>query len=109
MSLIYLASPYSHDDHNVREMRFLSACAAAASLMRQGKHVYSPIAHTHPIAKFGLPLDWSFWGEYDRKFLAVCESMIVLMLDGWDKSKGVSAEMQIAKDMNIPITFMEPT
>lgn len=108
MSLIYLASPYSHGDPIVREMRFLSACAAAADLMRQGKHVYSPIAHTHPIARFGLPLDWDFWSEYDRKFLAVCESMIVLMLDGWEQSKGVSAEMQIARDLNIPITFMEP-
>lgn len=108
MSLAYLASPYSHSDEKVREQRFLSACAAASRLMREGKHVFSPIAHTHPIAQFGLPLDWDFWGEYDRKFLAVCESMIVLTLDGWEKSKGVGAEMQIARDMNIPITFMEP-
>ena len=45
--MIYLASPYSHPDPSVREQRFQNACRIAAELMRSGRIVYSPVAHSH--------------------------------------------------------------
>ncbi|MCP4786572.1 MAG: DUF1937 family protein [Fuerstiella sp.] len=48
--MIYLASPYSHSDANIREKRFRDVCRTAARLMRNGDVVFSPIAHGHPIA-----------------------------------------------------------
>ncbi|HHK42524.1 MAG TPA: DUF1937 family protein, partial [Planctomycetaceae bacterium] len=36
-------------DPSVREFRFREACRAAAKLMRLGKAVFSPIAHSHCI------------------------------------------------------------
>ena len=58
--MIYLASPYSHPDAVVREQRFRDVCLAAARLIRAGQIVFSPIAHSHPIASggFGLPTGW---------------------------------------------------
>ena len=48
--MIYLASPYTHDDPNVERERYESVCTVCAKFARLGKHVYSPIAHWHPIA-----------------------------------------------------------
>lgn len=107
--LVYLASPYSHPDATVREQRFQAAACAAASLMRDGTFVYSPIAHTHPIALHGLPLGWDFWEQYDRAILARCTSVVVLQLDDWNKSKGVAAEIAIANELGLPVLFMKPS
>lgn len=104
--LIYLASPYTHEDESMREYRFQAVCKVAALLMQQGMHIYAPIVHSHPIAKYGLPKDWKYWEEYDRKFLAVCGRMLILMLPGWKNSVGIIAETQIAKELSIPINFV---
>ena len=106
--MIYLASPYSHPDTRVRERRFRAACHAAAWLMRSGLTVYSPIAHGHPIALCGLPTDWPFWERHDRRLLEHCDQVIVLMLDAWQESKGVQAEIQIAAELGKPLRYLEP-
>jgi hypothetical protein len=103
---IYLASPYSDPDPAVREQRFVAACRAAAELIRQGKTVFSPIVHGHTICRYGLPLDWRFWERHDRRFLEVCDEVVVLMLDGWRESVGVTAEIAIARELGKPVTFL---
>ncbi len=109
VELIYLACPYSHKDPAVREARFTAVNKAAAQLMGKGRYVFSPISHTHPIAKEGaLPLGWDFWEGYDRVMLAACTRLIVLKLDGWETSTGVTAEIKIAKEMGLPVEYMDP-
>jgi hypothetical protein len=108
--LIYLASPYSHPDPLVRLDRFDTVCCVAAKLMRDGMHLYSPIAHTHPIALKGdLPLGWEYWEQYDRKILEACTDLWVVTIDGWKESKGIAAEITIAGEMGLPIKYIEPT
>ncbi len=77
-------------------------------MMRVGKLVFSPIAHTHPIAAYDLPGDWAFWRRYDRAMLQRCDELAVLQLDGWEESIGVQAEIAIAKDLNLPVRFITP-
>lgn len=104
MKLAYLAVPYSHSDPLVRETRFNVANKAASYLMNMRLAVFSPISHTHPIAIIGgLPIDWSFWVAYDRKMLSMCDMLIVLTIKGWHESVGVSNEIEIAREMSIPI------
>jgi nucleoside 2-deoxyribosyltransferase len=105
--LIYLASPYTHADPAVREQRFRAACQAAAFLMGKGMHIFSPIAHTHPIAEFGLPKDWAFWQQYDRVFLQACSRLLVLTLKGWQQSTGVQAEIGIMAALGKPVDYMK--
>jgi len=106
--MIYLASPYTHPDHDVMEQRFDAACRAAGHLMAQGPVVFSPIAHTHPIAvRCELPRGWEFWEQFDREFVLASEKLIVLQLDGWDASKGVAAEVRMAEESGIPVEYME--
>ena len=105
--LIYLASPYSHHDAAVRQLRFEIVSRVAARLMSGGLHVFSPISHTHPIAEYGsLPLGWDFWEQYDRAIMGVCSRMIVLMLDGWEQSRGVQAEVSLAVEFGLDIEYM---
>lgn len=105
--MIYLASPYSHDDPEVRERRFRQVCAAAARLMRGGHHIFSPIAHSHPIALAGnLPGDFEYWRAYDEAMIAACAEVWVLRLDGWQDSKGIEAEIMIAASTGKPVRFI---
>lgn len=86
--------------------RFETVCKFSGQLMLQGKVVYSPIAHNHPIAcLISLPRTWDWWKVFDEHILSKCDSLMVLMLDGWDTSIGVAAEIDLARTLNLPISF----
>jgi nucleoside 2-deoxyribosyltransferase len=106
--VIYLASPYSHPDAAVRAARFEAACAHASAMLREGELVYSPIVHSHPLAERGLPGDWAYWAEHDRRMLSACTALLVLALPGWEESRGVAAEVGMARDLGLPVRFVAP-
>lgn len=106
--MIYLASPYSHPDSVIRQSRFESACEVTALLLKQGLVVYSPIVHGHPLTDYGLPGDWSFWKIHAQTFLQRCDALVVLMLEGWQNSIGVQAEMTMAKEWSKPTYTLNP-
>ena len=107
--MIYLAAPYTHESKQIEHQRFKSINEYAARLMRDGLHVFSPISHTHPIAQAGdLPGGWEYWQGYDKEMLSFCTSMVVLMLAGWEESKGIAAEVRIANGLGLPIYYADP-
>jgi hypothetical protein len=107
--MIYLASPYTDPDHAVMEQRFDAVCRKAGELMNRGEVVYSPIAHCHPIAvRVGLPRDWTFWEKFDREMLRSATDFYVLRLPGWEASKGITGERQIAEAMGLRTVFIDP-
>jgi hypothetical protein len=104
---LYLACPYSDPDHFVRQERFNAVTKTAGRLLKDGLMVFSPISKTHPIAvNCGLPGDWEFWEKYDRIAIGHCRELWVLTLDGWQTSKGVKAEIQIATELQKPIVYI---
>jgi hypothetical protein len=106
--LVYLASPYSDSDEVVVQERFELVSKKAAELMMDGMIVFSPIAHCHPMATYGvLPTHWAFWEKYDRAILSCCHKVIVLKLVGWEKSTGVQAEIKIALEMGLPVEYID--
>jgi len=108
--LIYLASPYTHPNPRVMEERFHSVCKAAARLIGQGHFIYCPIAHSHPIAQAAnLPSDWQYWEHLDKLLISKTDAMAVLMLPGWDSSKGVYEETRIALNLGLPVFHVRPT
>jgi hypothetical protein len=77
--------------------------------MAKGFIVFSPISHSHPIAALcELPLGWDYWEKFDSSYLGVSNKLVVLMLDGWQTSTGVTAEILLAKELGIEIEFLEP-
>jgi nucleoside 2-deoxyribosyltransferase len=78
-------------------------------MFRDGVMVFSPIAHTHPIAMHGeLPTSFEFYAAYDEMMISRCDAVVILMLDGWRESVGVTAEIEIAKRLGKPIALIEP-
>ena len=107
--LIYLASPYSHANAAIRHSRFETVCAVAAKMMQAGLCIFSPIAHTHPIACAGqLPTGWEFWRKYDHVMLSACARLYVLMMPGWQQSVGVKGEIEIMQELGKPIEYIDP-
>ena len=106
--LVYLASPYSHPDPTVRDERYQAVCQAVAAMLLAGQSVFSPIVYSHPLTAYGVPTDWSFWWRYDREMLSRCDRLVVLMLPGWQESVGVQAEIQLAREMDKPVSFLDP-
>jgi len=94
---LYLASPYSAPDPEIRETRYQLAEHATAILLRVGVAVYSPIVHCHTLAKnHDLPGDFAFWEKYNYRMLSAARKLLVLKLPGWSESIGVRAEIQYA-------------
>ncbi len=93
--LWYLASPYSHADKWVREIRFQAISRVAGKLrVEKGIATFCPIAHSHPIAEWGgVPNTFDFWSSWDKPFEVACTGLIVAQLPGWAKSKGVNGEI----------------
>jgi hypothetical protein len=107
--ITYLASPYTHELASVRQQRFEQAVDAAAMLMREGRVVFCPIAHSHDIGKvLGESTSFEFWMSQDIPILRMCDEVMVLCLDGWENSRGVQREMAIAQAVGIPVTYMDP-
>ena len=109
LELSYLASPYTHPDTAVREQRFRAVCKKAAELMARGSVVFSPIAHSHPIdVEFDKPESGEFWKKQDAPYLEFCTELIVFMLDGWEQSKGLAHEIEVAQQRGIPVIYERP-
>lgn len=110
MERIYLASPYTHPDPTVREERYVAACQATAHLMRDGDVVFSPIVHSHLLATdYGCPKEFSFWEKWCLSYLEHwATQFLILPLEGWEQSFGVSAEKAVAKKLGLPIHIVIP-
>ncbi|MCA9056386.1 MAG: DUF1937 family protein [Planctomycetaceae bacterium] len=106
--MIYLASPYSHPDQTVCELRFHANVRIAAELIRQGHVVFSPIVHGHPLTKQQLSIEWSFWRRIDLTFLEACSELVVLTLPGWEQSVGVTEEIAVAEASGKPVQYLAP-
>jgi hypothetical protein len=109
--LVYLASPYSHKDLEVMKDRYYIACKAAAALMSYNLAVFAPIAHSHPISDYMSPekrTDFEFWMAQDLPILRRCDELWVLTITGWDISRGVTREIEVAKAAQIPIKYIHP-
>ena len=106
---IYLASPYSAESAAVRQQRYEAVCAAAARMLAEGKIVFSPIAHSHPIAvAHDLPGDFAFWQRQCLSYLdAWATELWVLTLEGWEESCGVRAEIGYARELGLPVFLMD--
>lgn len=108
-SLVYLATPYTKY-RGGPDLAFKHAAALAGRLLIAGIKVYSPIAHTHPIAEAaGLdPLDHELWLAADEPFMHLAQALVVAEMDGWQVSKGVAYEMERFQQLGKPFYFIDP-
>ena len=103
--LIYLACPYSDADPLVEDARYqLVTKVAAALIVKTACEVFSPVTHSHHIsrtaARYAIERaedpwvpTYDFWLTFDYHMLDIADWLYVLKLEGWEKSKGIEAEV----------------
>ena len=108
MSYWYMATPYRAYPHGL-ETAFDAACRYAAAFTDASVMVYSPIAHTHPIAKHTLLApDADEWVKIQEIFMIPAKGMILVQMAGWERSSGIAAEIKFFRTRNAPIIRVNP-
>lgn len=108
--MIYLGCPYSHSDSQVRAWRVEQATIYAAKLANAGKLVYSPITHGFALVEVLPVLDRriNYWQRHSLKMLRACDSLNVLMLDGWDSlASFLTREIDAAQTLGMPVEYIQ--
>ena len=103
--MIFLSSPYEHPDRLVRAARFDETWQAVAGLVYAGEVVFSPVVHTQPLLRFGLPHDEDYWQAVNRKYLKHCDRLVILQLPGWDECPRVQADREAAIQLGKLVLF----
>lgn len=104
---VYLAIPYS----GMEESSYEQATKATMLIINElGYNVFSPITHSHPIAKLGVKGTWDYWQKIDYQYLDWADEMWVLIpKEGLTKiltSTGVVAETKYAVKNNKKVVFI---
>ena len=109
MSYFYLATPYAKYPGGTDEA-FKLACRAAARLMKSGLKIFSPIAHSHPIAVHsGIDLlNHDFWLGQDEALMDGAKGLIMLMAEGWEQSFGMNEELKYFRKAGKPVIYVAP-
>lgn len=106
--LIFISSPYSHEDEEVVEKNYLKVVRLAGFLCSIGDVAISPIVYGHTLVKHvRMPTDWESWKNFCLTLLDKCDEMIVYKMDGWDKSRGVKEEIEFATKKGIKIIYID--
>lgn len=104
MRKIFLACPYSHPDAQIVELRFVACNRVAAQIVESGHAVFSQVTMSHPINQVLQHTEKAnigkMWAPVDAIFLDVMEELIILDLEGWDKSAGIQREIEFYQGRN---------
>ena len=99
--MIYLAAPYSHPDRAVVEHRMELFRQVSNHLNEGGLYCTSPL-YNHFLGMSGT---WEVWKAYSTLQLRSCAALWVLKLAGWEESVGLAAEIALAQELGLPITY----
>ena len=109
----YLASCYStpmepgREAWKVRHFRHHHVQAVGHALYKMGYTLIEPIASSHYKAEqFGSVPSYEYWQKRDRRLIDVCAGIIVLNMNGWEDSVGVTDEVKYAKLQGKPVYLL---
>ncbi|MBT4792337.1 MAG: DUF1937 family protein [Halobacteriovoraceae bacterium] len=111
MSYYYISNPYNGSDSQ-KEMRAKIAAQVCGKLLKRGVHAWSPIVHNHAMMSdyggFTLDERRTLILDFDFSLLLASKGMIVLKIDGWQESYGVSKEVELCKEKSISVQYLNP-
>lgn len=108
--LVYVAAPYSKIEDKHTLMERIADFSGYYMINHPGEYAITGLVHHYAsIQRPDLGTDYKFWEEFCVGFIKRCDKVLVLMIDGWEKSTGVHAEINLAKRLNIPIEYWIPS
>lgn len=107
--LVYVGSPYSKYPTGI-DCAFVETSRLTAELMKRGVKAYSPIAHTHPLARCGDidPYSHDIWIPFDRAMMDKADAIAILKMTGWDNSRGIDMELEVFESARKPAYTIDP-
>lgn len=108
--LVYVATPFSDPDPIIRQNRYLDTYWFIREQTRKypSNLYYSPIYYYYRIAQsIGARDDADFWWGHNKLMLDAASRMLVVKMAGWEKSKGVKAEIEYMTKLKKPIKYVE--
>ena len=104
--LIYLASPYTHENPLVVADRHRSTMTFVAKHLLDGRFIYSPVVYAHTMAmRYSLPSSAEWWWAFNKTMIERCNVVWVLCLAGYEHSRGVRDELDYAEVLDKPIKY----
>lgn len=114
LSVVFLGGPYWHEDPEVRSWRAVQYSKAVAAIVTgpsgESTMVYSPVAYGHAIDGYfdDRGVSESYWRRHGIAMLRRSDQLWILKLEGWEESRGLEAELDVARRSNMEITYIEP-
>jgi len=106
--MVYVASPYSHPDPQIRQRRYELLQYAMVELKVEGVNAVSPILHWHPTAtRYNLGKDNGTYMRFNTHLLRCCDLVAVLRIPGHEESEGVKWEVEMATSLRVPSMDLE--
>lgn len=105
--MIYLASPYTHADPAVMTHRYEVTKLYTQHQLRMGICLFSPIVYGRAM-EAAIGHKYEDWLKFNDTIILRCNYVWVLQLDGWEASRGVAHEMELAEEFSIPIRMVQP-
>lgn len=104
---VYFATPYT-DYSAGHEAAWCAATQLAEELDAKGLEVFSPVRHFHPISDLlgHQALTHADWMDVCRPFMKRAGALLVGKMPDWNKSKGVSDEIEIFQKARRPIFLL---
>jgi hypothetical protein len=107
----YLAGP--HKGTPEEELyRYETSLRITNAFLKQGIYIFSPIVYgkhvTDAYTFASLEERRMIFMNYLLEFLRASKGMILLTMEGWDKSWGANQELIYCKNNQIPVYMMDP-
>lgn len=108
--MIYIISPFSHENKLIERQRYGLNLMFTSRLYRNYISCINPITLGYPFYENHLLRgDAATWSFINLDLMRICTHAIILMFEGWGSSVGVKHEIDYFQRHNKPMLFIDQT
>lgn len=101
MVVVYVAGPYRSNSYEGIKLNIESARNVAVKTAKLGYAIACPHTNTGTMDEIAPEIEDNFWLQSAIAIMKRCDAIV--LAPGWTGSEGVRIELNIAKEMGIPV------